>query len=157
MFFALAKQDIYFIPASVTLIVALFFLIIIIITRELPTKTGYLDLGNGKRLFIAISIHLTVIIFCLAVTILRTKNINYFVNKGISTTASIQELTKKNYKKIHFSYIYELEGKVYFGDARVYKKEEFANYIKGAKIIIFVDPNNFEKSLFVRMSKESTN
>jgi hypothetical protein len=152
MFFVLAKQDVYFLPAVVTLIIILLFLTFSLITKILPSKSGYIELGK-MGMGILSGIYLAIILFCLVLTICRVRSINYFINNGINVTASIQKITKKNHKKIYFSYIYDIEDKNYSGDARVNKKEDFPYLITGKNIYILVDPENFDKSLFVRIQK----
>lgn len=86
-------------------------------------------------------------------TIYRSRSIIHFTNNGISVTASIQKIIKKN-EELHFSYTYEMEGKMYFGDTKVFRKKEFSFYIIGKKIYILVDPEDYKKSLFVRISRD---
>ena len=156
MFFVLALQDNFLIVAFVVLIFALFILIFVFVTKKLATKHGYIDL-EGQGFFIVLGIHLIIISFCIGMTIYRIRNINYFINNGINITARIQEIIKKNNKEIYFSYVYELEDKIYSGDARVYKKEEFPFYMIGENVYILVDPANFRNSLFVHISQGTIN
>jgi hypothetical protein len=153
MFFELALQDRFLIMAFVTLLFSVFILIFVFVKKRLPTGRGYLDLGE-KGFLITLGIHFVILLFCIGMTIYRSRSIIHFTNNGISITASIQKIIKKNNKELHFSYTYEMEGKMYFGDTKVFRKKEFSFYIIGKKIYILVDPEDYKKSLFVRISRD---
>ena len=155
MFFVLAKQDIILVTAFVVSIFTLFIIVFVIVTKTLPTKHSFIDL-DGKGFFIAIGIHLVIILFCFAVTIQRVIRIDHFIHNGISTKAFVQKIDKAS-KKLKIFYQYEIKEKVYFGTFAVYVKNEFDNFAIGTKLLIFVDPKSFDKSLFIGLAEVQEN
>jgi hypothetical protein len=124
-------------------------MIVVIITKKLPTGPGALDLRE-KGMRIAVSLHLLIILFFMVVLIYRVCGITKFINNGIRSIGKIQEVEIKS-ETLQFNYSYRIGGDIFFGNTSIYNKAEFQNYTEGTEIFILVDPNDYRHSLFTKI------
>jgi hypothetical protein len=147
------RRDTILIYSFGFLLGACFFFVYVVITKTLPTGPGYLSLGK-KGMIITLVIHGLIILLCTITLVFRVTFINNFIHNGIKTVACIQDVIKEK-KKLRFFYTYKIGGEVFFDSAEIHVKKEYTDFITGAKVLIFVDPDDFRKSLFVQVNAET--
>ena len=151
----LMVQDDYFILTTLFLIVALLTSLFVFKFKRIPTGRGGPDLPGKSYILFAI-IYFTIFLFCTVIAFYRIIRINNFIRNGIITTAEIQNSSSnednkwKFIDKLKIFYTYEIQNNTYYSNSNIYNKKTFNNYSTGAEIMILVNPNNFEETIFVK-------
>ena len=154
MLIELLGRDYLSIYSFASLVVFIPILILVIMTKSLPTKTSSLKLGK-IGLIITVTLHLLIIVTSLIILMNKIYFYSNYKNNGIMMTTSIDDfsitknrLTGRSNLKIFYKY--NIENMVFLGESIIINEKEFEDYNINDKIIILIDSKDSKKSIFYK-------